>query len=139
MCTVYLRSQNEDMHTWEFDFQWLRVRHLVKERFGRDKLPDLNAILFLIGVQELGRWKSTFTKEEKQDLMHIAICRLMSYDGIYDFAGRDQDGWPHWKQVKKVSVRGVEEQEQWLKKHVIQYFTDLEAENGGLENNTEEE
>lgn len=127
------------MESWEFDFKWLRVRHLVKKRFGRDKLPDLNAVLFLIGIQELGRWKSAFTKEEKQDLMHIAICRLLSYDGVYEFGGRDQDGWPHWHQVKTLPTRGVQEQEQLLKERVIQYFTDLELENGGLEANTEEE
>lgn len=126
------------MEAWEFDFLWLRVRHLVKERFGRQQLPDLNAILFLIGIQELGRWKSSFTKEEKQDLMHIAVCRLMSYDGVYEFAGRDQDGWPHWRQMKAIDVRGVEQQEQWLKERVIQYFNDLEAENGGLEAKEEE-
>jgi len=127
------------MKEWEFKFYWLRVRHLVKDRFGRETLPNLNAILFLIGVQELGRWQSSFTKEEKQDLMHIAVCRLMSYDGVYVFAGRDQDGWPHWRQVKTISVQGVKEQEQRLKEHAITYFQELEAENGGLEKNTEEE
>lgn len=127
------------MEEWEFEFYWLRVRHLVKDRFGRDALPDLNAILFLIGIQELGRWQSSFTKEEKQDLIHIAVCRLMSYDGIYAFAGRDQDGWPHWKQVRAIPVQGVKEQEQRLKEHTITYFRELEAENGGLEKNKEEE
>lgn len=127
------------MEEWEFEFNWLRVRHVVKSRFQRETLPNLNAMLFLIGIQELGRWQTAFTKEEKQDLMHIAVCRLMSYDGIYEFAGRDQDGWPHWRQVKTVPVRGVKDQEQRLKEHVITYFQELEAENGGLEKNDEEE
>ena len=80
------------METWESDFAWLRIRHLIKDRFGKESLPDLNAILFLIGIQELGRWKAQFTKEEKQDLMHIAVCRLLSYEGYYEFVGRDADG-----------------------------------------------
>lgn len=121
------------MEEWQEDFEWLRVRHLVKKTFGRDTLPDLNAIIFLIGIQELGRWQKEFTKEEKQDLMHIAICRLLSYEGYYEFLGRDADGWPHWKELIPVPVQGVKNQEEMLKRYVIHYFKELEEENGGLE------
>lgn len=121
------------MENWEQDFDWLRVRHLVKKIFKKDTLPDLNAILFLIGVQELGRWKKTFTKEEKQDLMHIAVCRLLSYEGYYEFIGRDAEGWPHWKLTQAAPVKGLKAQEELLKKTVIRYFQDLEVENGGLD------
>ncbi len=112
------------MEDWQLDFEWLRVRHYLKNSFHKESLPDLNAVLFLIGVQELGRWKSKFTKEEKQDLMHIAICRLLSSDGFYEFEGRDQDGWPHFKAIKPFRVKGVEEQEEYLKLKIIQYFKD---------------
>ena len=110
------------MEDWEFEFKWLRVRHLVKKAFHKDSLPDFNAVLFAIGLQELGRWKKSFSKEEKQDLMHIAVCQLMSYDGYYEFKGRDADGWPHWQQVRHFNLGGVKEQEQYLKEKVIQYF-----------------
>lgn len=118
---------------WELDFEWLRVRHLVKDTMQRDNLPDLNAILFLIGIQELGRWEEEFTKEEKQDLMHIAVARLLTYDGYYKFVGRDADGWPHYETNIPFTQKGVKEQELLLKKKVIQYFKELEEENGGLE------
>jgi hypothetical protein len=121
------------MDIWKLDFEWLRVRHLVQKTFGKDALPDLNGILFLIGIQELGRWKKEYTKEEKQDLMHIAICRLLSYDGYYRFVGRDADGWPHYDAVLPIETKGVEAQEEFLKIKVIQYFREIEAENGGLE------
>lgn len=116
------------MEEWELDFEWLRVRHLVKEAFGRENLPGLNAILFLIGIQELGHFQPSYTKEEKQDLMHIAVCRLLSHDGYYEFAGRDADGWPHYRMVKPVRVKGVEEQERLLKEKAIEYFKELEIE-----------
>ena len=116
------------MEAWEFEFEWLKVRHQVKEAFGRDSLPNLNAVLFLIGIQELGYWKKPFTKEEKQDLMHIAVCRLLTYDGYYDFVGRDADGWPHYRALRPVETRGVKEQEEWLKHKVIQYFREREEE-----------
>ena len=110
------------MEEWKLDFEWLRVRHLVKNRLGRDALPDLNAILFLIGIQELGRWQENFTKEEKQDLMHIGVCRLLSEDGHYKFVGRDQDGWPHWKKIKDLPAFDLLEQEKLLKMQIIEYF-----------------
>ncbi|MEZ4981262.1 MAG: hypothetical protein R2769_06670 [Saprospiraceae bacterium] len=77
------------MDAWELDFEWLQVRHKIKDLFNKDALPDLNAILFVIGIQEYGHLKDTYTKEEKQDLMHIAICRLLSEDGYYSFEGID--------------------------------------------------
>lgn len=121
------------MEEWELEFEWLRIRHFIQNRFGKSQLPDLNAVLFIIGIQELGRWQTKFTKEEKQDLMHIAICRLLSYQGYYAFKGRDEDGWPHWDLLKPVKASGLENQESLLKLNVIRYFKEWEAENGTLE------
>lgn len=125
------------MEDWEFDFEWLRVQHIIKKATGHEALPDLNGILFLIGIQELGRWKKNFSKEEKQDLMHIAVCRLLSYDGYFGFVGRDADGWPHYERLSPPNVEGLETQEHYLKTQVIRYFKELEAENGGFENEEE--
>lgn len=120
------------MEDWELEFKWLRVQHIVKETMSRDKLPDLQAILYLIGIQELGLLKKKYTKEEKQDLMHIAVCKLMSFEGYYEFVGRDQDGWPHYNQVRSLPNNDVEGQERFLKTLTIQYFQELEVENGGF-------
>lgn len=111
---------------WQLDFEWLKIRHQLKDRLGRDTLPDMNAILFLIGIQELGFVKQTFTKEEKQDLMHIAVCSLLSQDGYYDFEGLDHEGWPHYQLTKRMAKLTVKEQEDLLKEKVIEYFRKLE-------------
>ena len=110
------------MEDWQLDFEWLRVQHHVKEALDRKELPDLQAVLFLIGIQELGSVKSRFTKEEKQDLMHIGICKVLSYSGYYELEGLDQEGWPHWKLVKKLPHFDLLEQEKLLKMHVLEYF-----------------
>ena len=114
------------------NFEWLRIRHFLQDRFQRDTLPDLNGILFLIGIQELGRWKERFTKEEKQDLMHIATCRLMSYYGYYTFAGRDGDGWPHWDLAQRIPPNNLKEQELLFKQAIIRYFKEWEQEIASL-------
>jgi hypothetical protein len=83
---------------------------------------DLNAVLFLIGVQELGRGTKIFSKEEKQDLMHIGICKVLSLSGYYQLEGLDEDGWPHWKLTRKLPHFDMLEQEKLLKMHVMEYF-----------------
>ena len=44
----------------------------------------MEAILFLIGIQEVGDFRTKFTKEQKQDLMHVAVCSLLSPSGYYE-------------------------------------------------------
>ncbi|HEY0740123.1 MAG TPA: hypothetical protein VGD40_01625 [Chryseosolibacter sp.] len=86
------------------------------------KPKDLNGVLFLIGVQELGKGNQNFSKEEKQDLMHIGICKVLSLSGYYVLEGLDKEGWPHWKLVKKLPHFDLLEQEKLLKMHVMEYF-----------------
>lgn len=83
---------------------------------------DMNGVLFLIGVQELGKGHQPFTKEQKQDLMHIAICKVLSFSDYYTLEGLDADGWPHWKLIKKLPRFDLLEQEKLLKMHVLEYF-----------------
>ena len=113
------------MEDWELDFYWNKVRTQVKDMMRLNALPDMNGILFLIGVQELGRWEGEFTKEQKQDLMHIAVCSLLENDGYYEFIGRDADGWPHYELRKAIVDFGEESQENLLKRKVIAYFEKL--------------
>ena len=116
------------MEDWQLDFEWLHVQNLVQKAMKQQSLPDLNTILFLIGIQELGRWKREFSKEEKQDLMHIAVCRLLAYDGYFEFAGRDEDGWPHYRQVLEMPAQNIISQEKMLKTYAVKYFKEWESE-----------
>ncbi|WP_114777680.1 hypothetical protein [Botryobacter ruber] len=102
------------------DHRWANLRAELMKQFG--KKPDLNAILFLIGIQELGQGISDFTKEQKQDLMHIATCKVFSLSGYYELTGLDEDGWPHYKSVKPIPFTNLKEQEQMLKWHILEYF-----------------
>ncbi|MBL3654541.1 hypothetical protein [Fulvivirga sediminis] len=105
----------------ELERSWQKLRLHLREVVGK-KPKDLNSILFLIGVQELGKGKKVFSKEEKQDLMHIAICKVLSFSGFYELEGLDEDGWPHWKKVKNLPHFDLLEQEKMLKMHVLEYF-----------------
>ncbi len=104
-----------------FEQRWKEVELFLQERFG--KLPDMEGILFLIGVNEFGNLpRRKFSKEQKQDLMHVAVCKLLSQFGYYEYEGVDGDGWPHYMQLKPVETAGLNGQERLLKEAVIDYF-----------------
>jgi hypothetical protein len=100
--------------------RWWNLEAKLADRFG--KKPDMETILFLVGIQEFGEIRAKFSKEQKQDLMHIAVCSLLSKSGYYEFEGADADGWPHFKQLKAMPDMNMVEQENFIKDHILLYF-----------------
>lgn len=90
-----------------------------------DKL-DLEEIIYLIGVQELGQFKRKFKKDDKVNLMHIAICRLLSPYGYYQFTHYDEDGWPHYEVLSELPPLKAGEQSVLMKEAIVSYFLDNE-------------
>ncbi len=109
---------NEDVQT-----RWWQLQGKLLERFGRK--PDLETVLYLIGIQELALEKTEFSKEEKQDLMHIGICTVLSSSGYYILDGRDDDGWLHFTQLNQLPEMTALEQENFIKDHVLLYFEQI--------------
>lgn len=100
--------------------RWQLLEQKLSDQFG--KKMNMEAILFLIGVRELGSPPRPFTKEEKVDLMHLAICRLLSQSGYYKLSHQDQEGWPHWELVKPLPHQDMFSQVHLLRAHVLTYF-----------------
>ncbi len=107
----------------DLQLRWWKLEEKLMEKFG--KKPDMEAILFLIGIQEFGNIKKKFTKEQKQDLMHVAVCSLLSQSNYYKLEGYDTDGWPHFLQLKELPQYNMIEQENFIKDHVLLYFVDM--------------
>lgn len=105
----------------EVNRKWKKLQQRVAELFDME-LPDIQIMLFLIGVQELGQGPKKFSKREKEELMHIANCRLFSAMGFYELEGSDDEGWPHWKLVKPIPNYTLLEQELIIKSLIIEYF-----------------
>ncbi len=111
------------MEKVDFVEEWKELLNKLTIHFG--KKPDLNAILFLIGMNEVGFVEEKkFTKEQKQDLMHVATCVLLSQEDYYLFDHNDEEGWPHYVLAKELPDYDLLQQELWLKKLVVQYFED---------------
>jgi len=104
--------------------KWIELQYKIVEQFDVDK-PDIQAFLFLIGIQELGQGPRKFSKRQKEELMHIANCKLFSAMGFYELEGLDQDGWPHWKLIKPIPNYTILEQEMIMKTLIIDYFEEM--------------
>ena len=104
----------------DFQTRWWDLERKLMEKFG--KKPDLESILFLIGLQETGLSQEKISKEQKQDLMHVAVCTVLQPSGYFIFEGKDPDNWPHFKQVKEMPAYNLPEQENFLKDHILLYF-----------------
>lgn len=92
----------------------------IEKKFGGG--IDVQGILFLIGVNELGIGYKEFSKSEKTDLLHVAICTLLEPYGYYKFEGRDNDQWPHFKIIKELPHLNDREQQHLIKEAIIEYF-----------------
>lgn len=102
--------------------KWNRIQKRLSNRFGDGETLDVDAIVYLIGVQELGQGYRKFKKDEKINLMHIAICKLLEPYGYYEFEFFDKDGWPHYKLLEELPPLKAGEQTVLLKQAIIHYF-----------------
>ncbi|MGI4805656.1 MAG: hypothetical protein ACRYFL_12850 [Janthinobacterium lividum] len=109
----------------ETNQKWAALQERIAQDFDSDA-PDIKVMLFLIGVQELGKGPQKFNKRQKEELMHIATCKLFSQLGFYELEALDQDGWPHWKLAKTIPNYTLLEQEMVMKSLIINYFEDEE-------------
>lgn len=110
------------MNRDELKIKWEAVVEDLSGKFADGDQLDVDSILFLIGVQELGQGYRRFKKDEKVNLMHIAICRLLEPYGYYKYEGVDQDGWPHYSVVESLPNLKPGEQSLLMKEAVVRYF-----------------
>lgn len=102
--------------------RWEMVVEKLSNQFADGDTLDLDAIIYLIGVQELGKPHRTFKKDEKLDLMHIAICKLLEPFGYYEFSYIDEEGWPHYEVKEKLPALKAGEQSVLMKEAIVDYF-----------------
>lgn len=105
--------------------RWELVVSRLSAKFADGETLDLDAIIYLIGVQELGQFHRRFKKDHKLDLMHIAICRLLEPYGFYEFNYIDEEGWPHYSVKEPLPPLKAGEQAILMKEAIVNYF--LEA------------
>ncbi len=107
------------MNEQDFEQQWEATLARYEKQF--DQPLDLQALLFLIGVNELGHGPRKLSKDQKLDVIHIAVCRLLEPYGFYNYEGLDKDEWPHYARTEKLPQLSAGEQEHLMKEAIINY------------------
>jgi len=106
--------------------KWDYLVKKLTQQFSEGDVLNLDGIIYLIGVQELGQGKRQFKKDEKVNLMHIAICKLLEPYGYYEFDYFDKDGWPHYRILTDLPNLKPGEQTVLMKEALINYFETLD-------------
>ena len=106
----------------ELKTKWNNLKTKLSVDFSDNEIIDLDSIIFLIGLQELGQFQKRFNKQKKLEVIHIAVCKLLSQYGYYEFDYTDNDGWPHYNLIKKLPNLKAGEQTILMKKAIINYF-----------------
>ncbi len=117
------RTMSRDIQLKE---RWEQLVKILSDQFADGETLDLDAIIFLIGVQELGQLRREFKKDEKLNLMHIAICRLLEPYGYYEFDYFDGEGWPHYIVKEQLPTLKAGEQSVLMKDAIVTYFLEKE-------------
>lgn len=99
---------------------WQVLQQKLKERFNSDM--DFDTILFLVGLQELGKPYKKYKKDQKLEIMHVAICTVLEPFGFYEFEGRDEEGWPHWKLKENLPFLDAKQQNKLIIDAIVDYF-----------------
>ncbi|MDG1714383.1 hypothetical protein [Lacinutrix sp.] len=110
----------------ELKERWNLIVDKLSKQFAEGDVLDLDAIIYLIGIQELGQLERKFKKDDKLDLMHIAICKLLVPYGYYEFDFVDEEGWPHYIIKEQLPTLKAGEQSVLMKEAIVNYFLETE-------------
>ena len=102
--------------------RWEVLVERLSSQFSDTDPLELDAIIYLVGVQELGQIHRKYKKDEKLDLMHIGICRLLEPYGYYEFDYFDEEGWPHYTVKEELPALKAGEQSILMKEALVGYF-----------------
>jgi len=109
---------------FELEKAWRET--LKKASVNFDEPLDLKSIIFMIGLQELNLGYQKLKKDQKIEVMHVAMCTLLEPYGYYEFVGKDDDGWPHFELIQSLPALNELEQEELIKEAIIDYFKRME-------------
>ncbi|MBA22237.1 MAG: hypothetical protein CMP52_02700 [Flavobacteriales bacterium] len=114
--------QKASSRNQELKERWETLISLLTERFSETETIDIEGILYLIGIQELGQIHKRFKKDDNVNIIHIGICSVLEPFGYYEFDYFDDEGWPHFKLVEELPTLKPGEQSVLMKDAVVHYF-----------------
>lgn len=114
--------QKASSRNQELKERWETLVSLLTERFSETETIDIEGILYLIGIQELGQIHKRFKKDDNVNIIHIGICSVLEPFGYYEFDYFDDEGWPHFNLVEELPPLKPGEQSVLMKDAIAHYF-----------------
>ena len=99
---------------------WENTINCLEKEFNQEL--TLKGVLYLIGVQELSFGLKKFAREEKLNVLHVAVCKILVPFGYYKFERVDEEGWPHYTELKAIKKLSEKDQELLIKRAIIKYL-----------------
>lgn len=114
-----LKNQSRDKQLKD---RWERLLSALSERFSDGEALDVEGILYLVGLQELGQIHQKMKKDDNVNLIHIGICTVLEPYGYYRFDFFDKEGWPHFELLEALPPLKAGEQSILMKEALVGYF-----------------
>ena len=119
---VSLNVQKNQPRDQKLKERWDRLIHILSERFSEGEVLDVEGILYLVGLQELGQVHRKMKKDDNVNLIHIGICTVLEPFGYYRFDFFDEEGWPHFELLEELPPLKPGEQSVLMKEALVEYF-----------------
>jgi hypothetical protein len=100
---------------------WDKVLSFFSHHLGIYEI-DLEGVLFLIGINVLGKGPEKFNKREKMEIIHIAVCELLVPFGYYERVSFSHVDWPVYRAKRPLPALSITEQERLIKMAIIDYL-----------------
>ena len=114
-----LKNQSRDKKLKD---RWDRLLTVLSERFSDGESLDVEGVLYLVGLQELGQIHQKMKKDDNVNLIHIGICTVLEPYGYYRFDFYDEEGWLHFELLEALPPLKPGEQSILMKEALVAYF-----------------
>ncbi len=101
--------------TWEALVERIRTQFQVEE-------VSEEALLFLIGLQELGFYPDGEDKKVKLELIRLGTAVLLERAGFLQRMGTDNEGWPIFVRHRPLPPANPADQRRFLRSQILDYF-----------------
>lgn len=101
-----------------------KISAALREFFSLDEAPGIAEMIFLAGLQSLGKPAGPLSRDDKMNVMHIGTCVLLEPYGYYRYSHRD--AWMvilHYEPVKERD--GGAPSQDVLADAIVNYFAGL--------------
>ncbi|MGC6479995.1 MAG: hypothetical protein ACON42_06440 [Flavobacteriaceae bacterium] len=106
----------------ELKQRWEILVDQLTDKFSDADALNVEGILYLIGLQELGKFQGRFKKDDNVNLIHVGICTVLEPYGHYRFSHHDEEGWPHFDLIQPLPNLKPGEQSILMKQAIVDYF-----------------